>query len=163
MLWSSRKLTHRYMEGVAEQLSTLKNRLKTTENHNMLWYGTNSAHRYMEEKLENWKFAQFCPKTTICSGWTEFALIDIWKRWLKQEERDELMKSRVVIGTKCRSSRLENKAMIIENRRAYQPHVIDIELFGNQDRVRLRSLHLRAGATRFLTCPSVQFLGILAS
>ena len=41
----------------------------------------------MEERLENWKFAQFCPKTTICSGCGSTALIDIWKRWLKQESK----------------------------------------------------------------------------
>ena len=102
ILWSSRKLAHRYMEGVAEQLSTLKNRLKTTENHNILWYGTNSAHRYMEERLKNWKSAEICSKTTICSGWTEIALIDIWKRWPHWEE--ELMNWWNLVWSSARSA-----------------------------------------------------------
>ena len=56
----------------------------------------------MEERLENWKFAQFCPKTTICSGWTEIALIDIWKRWPHREE--ELMNWWDLVWSSARSA-----------------------------------------------------------
>ena len=121
MLWSSRKLTHRYMEGVAEQLSTLKNRLKTTENHNMLWYGTNSAHRYMEERLKNWKSGQICAKTTRCSGHGLIALIDIWKRWPHWEE--ELMNWWNLVWSSARSAAYQgkrNKQIDHENSRTSQ-------------------------------------------
>ena len=102
--------------------------------------------------IKSWKSV----KTTISSGCDLIALIDIW-RGPRQEEK--MMKSRVVIGTKCRPSRRCSM-----RRKTLKNHMWSTKiLFGNQDRVRLRSLHLWAGATRYLMCPSVQFLGVLAS
>ena len=63
----------------------------------------------MEEKGKSAKTARILIKTTICSGYGLIALIDICKE--DQNRRVRADRPLVDIGTKCRLSGLENKAI----------------------------------------------------